>query len=53
MLSGILAGTLVGNTLTGQAIIRADKKHLELNKNFDTGSSFNLFWKTKVLSKDT
>ena len=43
MLSGMLARTLVGNTLTGQVVITAGKKQLELNTIFDPVSSFNFF----------
>ena len=39
MLSGMLARTLVGNTLTGQVVITAGKKQLELNTIFDPVSS--------------
>ena len=58
MLQGTLSAGLLGNLLTGKTQIERVKvqleqvkAQLELAKIFNTASSFNKFWNTKILSK--
>ena len=69
MLLGILGASLLGNLLTGKAIYRAGKgkeivragygrpsscaSHDNNKMDFNTASSFNKLWNTKILSKWT